>query len=189
MVSEVLRLHPSPCCSCPLPFPTRFTRLPCCLVTCAASLPLFPMQACTPWACRTTATLHSWATQRCPSWSGQRWAGGRAGAGRGGTRRLSRRRTEARNAVPRAAPTQRGHLCSSACQPQSSSSTAGHIRRALAASPCVPALHAPELLAGAPPLLQLFLYPIGAAAVLVPLAVLAGLNPTKLALWYWFGYQ
>lgn len=37
-------------------------------------------------------------------------------------------------------------------------------------------------------LLQVFLYPIGGVAVLVPLAVLAGANPTRLWLGWYFSY-
>jgi len=39
------------------------------------------------------------------------------------------------------------------------------------------------------PLLQVFLYPIAAVVLAVPLLILLGANPTKLALKFWFDYS
>lgn len=39
------------------------------------------------------------------------------------------------------------------------------------------------------PALQLFLYPIALVAVMAPLAILAGVNPTRAALRFWFDYK
>lgn len=43
-------------------------------------MPLCVLQRCGRWAPLTTSTSPSWATQRCPSWSGQRWGPGGRGA-------------------------------------------------------------------------------------------------------------
>lgn len=63
------------------------------------------------------------------------------------------------------------------------------------ARPAYPTLHCtpphplcPYLLPPTPTV-QLFLYPIALVVVAVPLAILAGINPTKLALRLWFDYK